>query len=436
MWMQQKIWRILFLLGIFIGVVSGLAWLGSVVPAHARPTVPTGEGLFCGLPLQNPTQGVSPTAQLGNFVWLDLNQNGIQDPAEPGVPGVIVILYCLAYHPQNAGTTGGNPVTLISTTTNLDGFYEFTVYYPFSDDIYLEFVPPPTLSFTLPDAITDTLDSDADPVTGQTEPFSLVEREIDNSWDAGLIPCQPFANLPHCPLLPTELEIGEELVANWQISQTGGVVIPLPDGTVGFDAGTNITPTIALDGATLEMVSYGQIADKQDQQLAGLHLTLHSDHFLLSGLFDLPSADPNRVVIVLDDGKDAGIFTHLSPAATVQISHLPPLSPPSWNRVHFLDPRVDGSPPDWWIESWRQLAALGWDAGTSLTFTIWDQGAMIGTATGDEIWLTMDAPTTLSLPQPMQAIVFQATGIPSFTITNETVDPPLFWKQYLPTIRK
>ena len=32
-------------------------------------------------------------ATLGDFVWNDINKNGIQDAGEPGLPGVVVELY-------------------------------------------------------------------------------------------------------------------------------------------------------------------------------------------------------------------------------------------------------------------------------------------------------------------------------------------------------
>lgn len=58
-----------------------------------------------------------PTAptlgKIGNFVWNDLNANGVQDPLEPGIDGVTVVLT------DGAGT----PIT--STVTGLNGAYEF-----------------------------------------------------------------------------------------------------------------------------------------------------------------------------------------------------------------------------------------------------------------------------------------------------------------------
>ena len=49
---------------------------------------------------------------IGNFVWNDLNHNGIQDTGEPGIPGVTV-------------TLTGCSITM-STTTNLNGAYLFS----------------------------------------------------------------------------------------------------------------------------------------------------------------------------------------------------------------------------------------------------------------------------------------------------------------------
>ena len=36
--------------------------------------------------------GYQPSGVIGDFVWLDTNGDGIQDPGEPGIAGVIVRL--------------------------------------------------------------------------------------------------------------------------------------------------------------------------------------------------------------------------------------------------------------------------------------------------------------------------------------------------------
>jgi len=53
-------------------------------------------------------------ASIGDFVWNDENQNGIQDEGEPGIPGVTVNLY------DSMGTA-----LLASVLTDEDGLYEF-----------------------------------------------------------------------------------------------------------------------------------------------------------------------------------------------------------------------------------------------------------------------------------------------------------------------
>lgn len=57
---------------------------------------------------------VPPTGKIGDFVWLDLNQNGIQDAGEPGINGVKVTLK----------DNGGNVIA--TQTTSGNGAYLFT----------------------------------------------------------------------------------------------------------------------------------------------------------------------------------------------------------------------------------------------------------------------------------------------------------------------
>jgi hypothetical protein len=52
-------------------------------------------------------------AGVGDYVWDDTNQNGIQDPGEPGLSGLNVALY----------SSGG--ILLAATTTDATGYYLF-----------------------------------------------------------------------------------------------------------------------------------------------------------------------------------------------------------------------------------------------------------------------------------------------------------------------
>lgn len=121
--------------------------------------------------------GVFPApglASLGNYVWNDLNQDGVQDGSEPGVPGVTVTLF----------DPSGNPLAV--TTTDANGLYQFTGLTP--GTYYVEFSNLPAgFEFTGPDAGgDDALDSDADPLTGSTPWVTLVAGQNYPDFDAGI----------------------------------------------------------------------------------------------------------------------------------------------------------------------------------------------------------------------------------------------------------
>jgi len=112
-------------------------------------------------------------AALGDTVWYDDNENGIQDPEEAGVEGVLVELYnCL-------------DELLDNTYTDADGFYIFDDLQP--GDYYVVFDLPEGYQFTLQDqGADDAFDSDADMQTGMTICTTLEEGENDMTWDAGI----------------------------------------------------------------------------------------------------------------------------------------------------------------------------------------------------------------------------------------------------------
>jgi LPXTG-site transpeptidase (sortase) family protein len=117
--------------------------------------------------------GLYQLASLGDFVWNDLNADGIQDAGEPGLPNVTV----------NLLDAGG--AILTTTTTNGAGLYNFTNLTP--GDYSVEFVPPSGFVFSPQNqGANDTTDSDADTTTGRTVTTTLTAGENDLTWDAGL----------------------------------------------------------------------------------------------------------------------------------------------------------------------------------------------------------------------------------------------------------
>jgi len=98
---------------------------------------------------RTPTATRTPTPiNIGNLVWHDLNQNGIQDAGEPGVAGITVQLW------------SGDKSTLIDTTTT-NGNGNYTVVAPIPGDYRVRVVPPAGTVITAKDqGADDTKDSD------------------------------------------------------------------------------------------------------------------------------------------------------------------------------------------------------------------------------------------------------------------------------------
>jgi hypothetical protein len=116
---------------------------------------------------------------ISNYVWLDANQNGIQDVNESGLGGVTVRLY----RHESPGTLCG------TTVTNGIGFYIFDKLC--AGNYSLEFIPPPGFLFTPKNQGNSTEeDSDVDPATRRTDVFYLGSGEFDTTIDAGLYQVQ------------------------------------------------------------------------------------------------------------------------------------------------------------------------------------------------------------------------------------------------------
>lgn len=127
--------------------------------------------------LPTPTRTPTPI-NVGNFVWHDLNANGVQDTGEPGVGGVHVQLW-------------NNSKTLLidSGTTNGNGIY--TLVAPNPGDYRVRVIAPAGASFSpVNQGADDTKDSDINP-TGVNFSFTNTYTFASNlisitSIDAGL----------------------------------------------------------------------------------------------------------------------------------------------------------------------------------------------------------------------------------------------------------
>ena len=98
--------------------------------------------------------GIWRPANLGDYVWEDLNHDGVQDSVEPGVDGVVVTLL------DNAGHIISTVATYQGGPLNSHGYYTFT---NLISNTYV-------LSFTIPNGYQATLsnhgNTDADDSDG------------------------------------------------------------------------------------------------------------------------------------------------------------------------------------------------------------------------------------------------------------------------------
>ncbi|MEZ5312680.1 MAG: SdrD B-like domain-containing protein [Thermoanaerobaculia bacterium] len=111
-------------------------------------------------------------ADVGDRVWLDSDHDGIQDPGEPGFPGVGVQLFTSA------------DALVSATSTNGSGNYSFSGLAPGS--YYLVFDLPTGYTRSPADQTSDANDSDANVATGRTANFSLALGQSDLTRDSGI----------------------------------------------------------------------------------------------------------------------------------------------------------------------------------------------------------------------------------------------------------
>ena len=124
-------------------------------------------------------------ADIGDFVWVDENADGIQNSGEPGIEGVTVSLY------------NSSDVLITSTTTDANGAYLFssigagTYYIIF--DVDSNAAGLTTYLGTSQNIGSPITDSDPNPATGATSLFLFNTALGDiNSLDAGyIISCPP-----------------------------------------------------------------------------------------------------------------------------------------------------------------------------------------------------------------------------------------------------
>ncbi len=123
------------------------------------------------------------SSEVGNFIWEDLDADGLQDPNEPGVQGVVVSLF----------DCNDLNTPLFTTSTDSSGFYNFNNITPGEYQLFFEL--PYGYNFTTPNSGNNSnTDSDAN-IEGWTSCLLIPDKETIDTIDVGLTPCNTQVEL-------------------------------------------------------------------------------------------------------------------------------------------------------------------------------------------------------------------------------------------------
>jgi uncharacterized repeat protein (TIGR01451 family) len=145
---------------------------------------------------------------IGDFVFNDLDGDGIQDNNEPGISGVMVTLY----------TSGGDVVAVFETGP--DGLYQFEEIDPgnyyITFEVEEDFIPSP------PNAGNDDNDSNVteDNGPGSTSTFTVVSGQDDLTIDGGFFICSLIKGV-------TYYDINEDDIRQTTENGINGLVVNL-----------------------------------------------------------------------------------------------------------------------------------------------------------------------------------------------------------------
>ena len=140
--------------------------------------------------------GLFRKGSIGDFVWEDLNGDGIRnaDELDKGINGVTVKLLADTDNDGQIDDVVQTTVTQTNSNTNLDGFYLFRGLTPGVEyKVMFNNPDPDNFRFTQQYAPTGSLpaqnifrDSNADPSNGMSEVITLESGESNRTIDAGL----------------------------------------------------------------------------------------------------------------------------------------------------------------------------------------------------------------------------------------------------------
>ena len=180
---------------------------------------------------------------MGNFVWNDLNHDGLQTLGEVGVPGVTVQLLLAS-----------NSSVIATTTTNADGFYAFSGVAVNTYTMKISNLPGGYVVSPQNAGGNDLVDSDISTTTRTTGNYTLSGGAFNNTVDAGIYQnTAPEINITGnsvtindgdtTPSTADHTDFGSILAAAGTIVRTFTI-----QNTTGADLTLNGSPIVALSG--------------------------------------------------------------------------------------------------------------------------------------------------------------------------------------------
>ena len=155
----------------------------------------------------NPTidAGFVRLVAMGNYVWVDDDRDGVQDAGESPLSGVLVELF------QADGVTPATRANGTTATATTSATGEYVIDGLLEGTYVAKFTPPAKYLFTSQGGGDSSTDSNPDPSTSKTAPFTLVAAAtgamesisnpsvnaqfIDRTIDAGVLPMVGFGDV-------------------------------------------------------------------------------------------------------------------------------------------------------------------------------------------------------------------------------------------------
>jgi len=217
--------------------------------------------LLAGVIVDTVDIGITEPVTFSNSVFRDDDSDGIQDADEEGIPGVIV----------NVLDIDGNVIA--TTTTDSAGAFVFDNLPP--GEFRLEFESPPNFDFALMDqGGDDTVDSDADPSTGQTILITLDPGDVNSDLTAGFAQRPTAIDLVYLTAQKvTGEDDAQQTIISWATSQeidTFGYHIYRSTAIVGNSGDRSDAVRITKQMITAQGPSGGEYTFTDDSIVPGL----------------------------------------------------------------------------------------------------------------------------------------------------------------------